>query len=181
MDTWSYILAAGIFMFIVIVVLIYIIMSSRRREVEAVEVERPRRGKREMVPFDKDIETALYKKRTVCPECSSEVDPYDEECYNCHARLKIGEYECPNCSSLVDPRDRECPQCGEILLVEPYVCPNCLSAVEADAVRCDSCRARFWSPIRLDEKTQKSRLKKLENGSREPDHTERPSRRRTDG
>ncbi|MGA1866779.1 MAG: zinc ribbon domain-containing protein, partial [Thermoplasmatota archaeon] len=73
------------------------------------------------------------------------------------------EFECPNCGSWVDPRERECPKCGEILLPEPFVCPNCMAAVEADATRCDNCRARFWSPIRLDDKTLKGRMKKFEN------------------
>ncbi|MBN1538833.1 MAG: zinc ribbon domain-containing protein [Candidatus Thermoplasmatota archaeon] len=178
METEAYLLAGGMFLVIIIIFVIYIILSNRRREVEAVEIARPRRRGREIVPFNEDIEAALYKRRVLCPECDEEVNPFDQECPSCHCRLRPDEFECPNCGSLVDPRDRECPHCGEILLPEPFVCPNCLSPVEPDAVRCDNCRAKFWSPIRLDETTLKSRLKKIENASEEPKWEKSSLRRR---
>lgn len=180
MDTWAYILAAVLLIVIVLAIVIYYIITSRKKEVEAVEVERPQTGAREIIPFDEDMEAALYKKKVVCPECKEDVDPYDEVCPYCQVRLKFGEFECSNCGSLVDPRDKECPQCGEILFPDPFVCPNCQAAVEADSTKCDSCGARFWSPIRLDERSLKSRLRKLEDvGSEpEPEKEERPSRRR---
>ena len=88
METWAYILAAVLFIVIVLAILVYIIISSRRKEIEAVEVDRPRGGVREIIPFDEDMEEALYKKKVVCPECKEDVDPYDEECPYCHSAAR---------------------------------------------------------------------------------------------
>ena len=85
-----------------------------------------------MVPFDEEMEEALYRRRVVCPDCGEEVDPYDDECPACGARMTFGEFECSNCGEAVDPRDKECPKCGEILLPDPFVCPKCSKPVEAD-------------------------------------------------
>ena len=182
METWTVILIVAIPIAILFAIGIYyiMIMSRRRKDIEAVEVERPYDRTTEITPFDEDMEEALYKKRVVCPDCGEDVDPYDEECPACGVRLSFGEFECSNCGSSVDPRDKECPQCGEILFPDPFVCPNCQSPVEADSERCDSCGARYWSPIRLDEKSMKERLHSFEEPEfvEEPELEERPVGRR---
>jgi uncharacterized OB-fold protein len=181
METWQILLAIGLIVIFAIVIIIYYMATRRKSEVEAVEVDRRQGGRREMVPFDEDMEEALYRRRVVCPDCGDEVDPYDENCPSCGARMTFGEFECSNCGEAVDPRDKECPKCGEILLPDPFVCPSCSKPVEADATRCDNCGARFWSPIRLDEKAMKDRLKKFADDEEkaEPEEEEaRPKRRR---
>jgi hypothetical protein len=182
METWALILAVALFLAILLALGIYYIItqSRKRREIESVEVEGPRWRTDEIMPFDEDMEEALYKKRVVCPDCGEDVDPYDEECPACGARMTFGEFECSNCGSGVDPRDKECPQCGEILFPDPFVCPNCQSPVEAESERCDSCGARYWSPIRLDEKSMKERLHSFEEPEliEEPELEERPVARR---
>ena len=120
-----------------------------------------------MIPFNEEIEEALYKKRVVCPECGEDVDPYDEECPSCCSRMRSVVFECSNCGKEVDPRDTECPHCGDILLPDPFVCPSCNKPVEIDATRCDNCNARFWSPIRLDEASMKKRMKSFEEPKEE--------------
>ncbi|MFO8050553.1 MAG: zinc ribbon domain-containing protein [Thermoplasmatota archaeon] len=154
----------------------YIYFIARKREVEALEVERPGIGRQEMIPFDEDIEEALYKKRVVCPECGEDVDPYDEVCPHCESRMSSGVFECSNCGKEVDPRDKECPHCGDILLPDPFVCPSCGRPVEMDATRCDSCGARFWSPIRLDDASVKKRVRKFEEPKGEESEEESPER-----
>jgi len=167
MEIWQIIVAIGLIVIFAIVIIIYYIATRKKPEVEAVEVNRRYGGGREMVPFDEDMEEALSRRRVVCPDCGEEVDPYDENCPSCGARMIYGEFECSNCGAAVDPRDKECPKCGEILLPDPFVCPSCQRPVDSDATRCDSCGARFWSPIRLDERSMKSRLKKFADDEKE--------------
>lgn len=172
MDTMTIAIIAFLVILIVgiLIAFYYVYFLSRRRtEVEALEYDRPGKRMTEMVPFDEEVEEALYKKRVVCPVCGEDVDPYDEECPACGAKLSSGVFECSNCGKEVDPRDKECPHCGEILLPDPFVCPNCNKPVEMDATKCDSCGARFWSPIRLDEVSMKKRIRKFEEPEEEPE------------
>ena len=73
METWTLILAGALLVVIAIVIVIYYVLGNRRKEVEAVEVDRPERRTREITPFDEDMEEALYKKRVVCPDCGEDV------------------------------------------------------------------------------------------------------------
>ncbi|MFW3146731.1 MAG: zinc ribbon domain-containing protein [Thermoplasmatota archaeon] len=178
MELWLILLIIIGAIFIFGLVLVYFIITRRKPEVQALEMERPGYGAREMVPFDEEMEEALYKKRIVCPECGEDVDPYDEECPACGSRMKAGIFECSNCAREVDPRDKECPHCGEILLPDPFVCPSCGRPVEADSSRCDSCGARYWSPIRLDEASLKKRTRREEEEKVEEPPEEPPEKPR---
>ncbi len=165
---------------VALIMIIWFISKQQKGNVEAIEDEAPRRGMREMIPFDEEAAEVLERRIVKCSKCDEDVSPYDEECPHCGSRLSIGIYECSNCGETVDPRDKECPHCGENLLPDPYVCPNCLKPVEEDSQKCDSCGSRYWSPILLDEKTMKKKRRKFEEPE-EPEsepEPERPRRRR---
>ena len=179
MDT---IILIGIIILIVVVFVIgYFLLRQNRRNVVPEAVERPRYHQGFDDYIDEDMEEAISRRIFTCPNCDTEVGPFDEECPSCGAHLKVGEFECPNCGQNVDPRDRECPVCGEILTPEPYVCPNCYSVVEPDTRRCDRCGTSFWSPIQLDENTLKKKRREYireedEEGKEEEKREERDIR-----
>jgi len=176
-----YILIVLVFFLLVIaVVILYFLLRPKRDKVATAEA-RPGQMRGWSMEDDEEMEEALSRRIFTCPNCDTEVGPYDEECPSCGAHLKVGEFECPNCGQNVDPRDRECPVCGEILTPEPYVCPNCYSVVEPDTRRCDRCGTSFWSPIQLDENTLKKKRREYireedEEGKEEEKREERDIR-----
>jgi len=161
METWLIILIVVLVIAAVCGLALVYFLTQRKEEVEAVEVGRRQYGN-DLTPFDGELEGVLERRTMNCPNCGDVVGPYDEECPACNTRLKAGEYECGNCHTAVDPRENVCPNCGDILLAEPYVCPKCDYPVEADSRKCDNCGATYWSPILLDRKSIKARMRPVE-------------------
>lgn len=149
----------GLIAALVVAYIIYFIYRSRKPKEVGEEI--PARYREDEFFYDEGMDEAFSKRVFTCEKCGEEISPYDEECPSCGSRLRPGVFECSNCGREVDPRDKECPHCGEILLPEPYVCPKCGNPVEADSTSCDRCRAKFWSPILLDEGSIKKRRRKI--------------------
>lgn len=98
-----------------------------------------------------------------CPECGARIDPRDEFCAGCGARLQSAEQaraateklSCPKCGNGVSPSEPFCGHCGAPMGEEPAApdtaaaapaaaaaaaaCPNCGMAVSPGAASCGTC------------------------------------------
>lgn len=175
MDTTLFYILGGLALVAIIFVIIY--MFRQKAPEEALEVREQRRGRIDSISYQDSVDEEVLNKKFKCPNCDSEIMYEEDQCPSCGTRFKRNQFECPSCGKDLDPREKECPYCGEILLEEPYVCPNCSNPVEPDANSCERCNAKFWSPIRLDERSIERRRRPVEEEKQpepEPEKEQEP-------
>ena len=161
MDMTLLLVLGGLALVAIFFVLFFIF--KQKTPEEAIEVGGYRRsGKLDSISYQDQYDEEVMNKRFRCPNCDSEIMFDEEQCPSCGTKFMKNQFECPSCSKDVDPREKECPYCGEILLDEPYVCPNCSNPVNPDANSCERCNGKFWSPIRLDQKTLERRRRPVQ-------------------